>query len=485
MSRPNFLLVTADQWRGDSLGAAGHPVVRTPNVDRLSAEGTIFLNHFAATAPCSPARASLYTGLYQMHHRVVSNGAPLDARFDNVSLAARRAGYAPTLFGYTDTAPDPRTRAPNDPDLATYEGVLPGFDVRVNLREDDATWLSWLARGRGGPRPSQDIHRPPPEPGERVALSAPGYAAEETQTAFLAEAFLDWLSEQTRPWFAHVSFLRPHPPFVVPEPYASMYDPADGSDFRRTAETDHPLNASLRRTKPLSDFLRAEEGVVSDLSDRDLRRIRAIYWGMITEVDAQIGRVAEAAGEETLLVLTSDHGEMMGDHRMLGKGGFFPESYHVPLVIRGPGVLPGQRVHAYTSAADVFPTLCEIMGVLPDHATDGRSLVPFLAGETPASWRNAALWEYDFRDLRLLPDLPYTSLHETETRLVARHDTNGTYVHSPAFDPLRIGDCEGAPEALLSDLLRLRDETLASRPLGSRPPGAPEIVENSPSTALG
>ncbi|RUV36155.1 phosphonate monoester hydrolase, partial [Mesorhizobium sp. M1A.T.Ca.IN.004.03.1.1] len=93
--------------------------------DALAREGTLFRQHYAGAAPCSPARATVYTGLYQMNHRVCRNGSPLDARFDNLALAARRAGYDPTLFGYTDTAPDPRGMDTADPHLTTYEGVLP------------------------------------------------------------------------------------------------------------------------------------------------------------------------------------------------------------------------------------------------------------------------------------------------------------------------------------------------------------------------
>ena len=98
----NILFITADQWRGECFGYAGHPVVRTPHIDALAADGTAFMRHFANAAPCSPARACLYTGLYQMTNRVVRNGSPLAHRFDNIALAARRMGYTPTLFGYTD-----------------------------------------------------------------------------------------------------------------------------------------------------------------------------------------------------------------------------------------------------------------------------------------------------------------------------------------------------------------------------------------------
>ncbi len=131
----NFLLITLDQFRGDCLGAAGHPVVKTPHLDRLAREGVRLARHYSQAAPCGPGRASLYTGMYQTNHRVVANGTPLDARFDNVAWAARRAGYLPTLFGYTDQAVDPReTTGPGDPRLLTYEAVLAGVAARPWLR---------------------------------------------------------------------------------------------------------------------------------------------------------------------------------------------------------------------------------------------------------------------------------------------------------------------------------------------------------------
>jgi arylsulfatase A-like enzyme len=221
--RPNVLLITADQWRGDCLSALGHPAVRTPNIDALAAEGVLFRRHYAGTAPCSPARATLYTGLYQMNNRVCRNGSPLDARFDNLALAARRGGYEPTLFGYTDTAPDPRNLNVNDPHLTTYEGVLPGFTARQLLPEHEKQWLSWL-RARGhAEATSRDIHIPLGAKPGAISNGEPAYSKDETQTAFLVGEFERWLGEQAAPWFAHVSLLRPHPPFSVPAPYNTMF----------------------------------------------------------------------------------------------------------------------------------------------------------------------------------------------------------------------------------------------------------------------
>ena len=107
----NVLFITVDQWRGECLGAAGHPIVQTPNLDRLAAEGVLFRRHYAQAAPCGPSRASLHTGQYLMNHRSALNGTPLDARFTNLALEVRNAGYDPVLFGYTDASPDPRQLA--------------------------------------------------------------------------------------------------------------------------------------------------------------------------------------------------------------------------------------------------------------------------------------------------------------------------------------------------------------------------------------
>ncbi len=143
--RPNILLITLDQFRGDSLSCAGHPLVKTPHLDDLARNGLRLSKHYSQASPCAPGRASLYTGMYQMNHRVVANGTPLDDRFDNIALTARRAGYTPTLFGYTDQSIDPRvTTGPHDERLSTYEGVLPGFDCALDHTKKIRSWREYL-----------------------------------------------------------------------------------------------------------------------------------------------------------------------------------------------------------------------------------------------------------------------------------------------------------------------------------------------------
>lgn len=413
--RPNVLLITCDQWRGDCLSAAGHPVVRTPNADALAAEGVLFRRHYGGAAPCSPARACLYTGLYQMNNRVCRNGTPLDARHGNIALSARAAGYDPTLFGYTDVSLDPRQLAAGDPRLRSYEGVLPGFTVRQALPEHQKQWLSWLrAQGIETGAGSPDIHRPAEGQAKVDVTNAPPvYSKDQTPTAFLAGEFIRWLGEQEKsaPWFAHISFISPHPPFIVPEPYNTMYDPAEGPAFKRAADrqaeaASHPYLAYDLALQKRTKFVPGMEGSVPDWSEENFRRIRAIYYGMISEVDAQLGRIWQAirsrdAWDDTVIVLTSDHAEMMGDHFMLGKGGFFDASYHIPLIIRDPRrrAAAGSSVDRFTEAVDIFPTLLESIDAAPQPHLDGRSLAPWLDGETPTGWRDAAHWEFDFRTI--------------------------------------------------------------------------------------
>ncbi len=219
MGRPNVLLITLDQFRGDCLSSAGHPVVRTPNLDRLAAAGVCLRRHYSQATPCAPGRAALYTGTYQMNNRVVGNGTPLDDRFDNVARIARRAGYAPTLFGYTDQGVDPRlVPDPADPRRSNPWGILPGFDVEVNLSGPYTPWIEWLRR----------LGHDVPDDDHVVLRGEPDRPAEHSTSAFLTDRLIEWIGRQTEPWFAHASYLRPHPPYRAAGEWAHAYRPRRG-----------------------------------------------------------------------------------------------------------------------------------------------------------------------------------------------------------------------------------------------------------------
>lgn len=459
--RPNILLITCDQWRGDSLSAVGHPVVKTPNADALGREGVLFQRHYAGTAPCSPARACLYTGLYQMNNRVCRNGTPLDDRHDNIARAARRAGYDPTLFGYTDVAPDPHNHAPADPFLRTYEGVLPGFTTRQLLPEHQKAWLSWLAaRGIDSSAGFPAVHRPTASDAPEVSNAVPAYSTDETPTAFLVGEFLRWLGEQDEgePWFAHVSFLSPHPPFIVPEPFNTMYDPAEGPGYHRASTVDaekahHPFLAyHLEHHQNKSGFIPGAAGKVADWTEDEFRRIRALYYGMISEVDAQLGRMwkgikDKGVWDDTIIILTSDHAEMMGDHFMLGKGGWFDGSYHIPLIIRAPGCAQaaGTKVDRFTSAVDIMPTLLDLIGGKALPHLDGQSLKPFLDNAVPDTWRDAAFWEYDFRSIAKGTAEAHFGLGSRALNLSVVRTETVKYVHFGAGLPPLLYDLANDP----------------------------------------
>jgi arylsulfatase A-like enzyme len=412
----NILLVTLDQFRADCLSCAGHPLVKTPHLDALAADGLRLARHYSQAAPCGPGRASLYTGLYQMNHRVVANGTPLDARFDNVALAARRAGYAPALFGYTDQAFDPRAAdGPGDPRLVSYEEVLPGFDPVCHLPSGaPAPWLKFL-KGQDFDFGDDAVAALRSEPEREEDLS---------MASFLTDRFLGWMRRQDRPWFAHLSHLRPHPPYAAAGRFADMYDPAD-VPAPIAAGDQHPLLAAVRQLFPR---------LAAPADPAVMRRLAAQYFGMVSEVDYQLGRVwaaLRAAGQwdDTMIVVTADHGEQLGDHGLMQKLGYFEQSYHVLGIIRDPRptAVRGAVSQAFTENVDLLPTLCDAMGLPIPAQCDGASLAPLLRGETPAGWREAAHWEYDWRFLLGSPAAAWDPAQERQS-LAVRRDAVSAYV---------------------------------------------------------
>jgi arylsulfatase A-like enzyme len=383
--RPNVLLITLDQFRGDSLGCAGHPLVRTPNLDALAAQGVRFARHYAQAAPCAPGRAALYTGTYQMNNRVVANGTPLDHRFDNVARVGIRAGYHPVMFGYTDVGADPRQITdPADPRLSTYEGVLPGFDEVLNLDEHHRPWMAYL-RGLG-----YDLAGP-----EEALSTEHSRPVEHSVTTFLTDHFLGWLHEQHEPWFAHTSFIRPHPPYDAAGEYSTMYAPADCPPPLPVPEHRHFLHDVLLD----HPFTRAP----SDAAEQ--AHLRSQYWGMISEVDFHLGRIWQALRERgewdnTVVIITADHGEQLCDQGIVQKAGFFESSYHIIGIVRDPRHPQGfgSVVTEFTENVDIMPTLCEAIGEPVPLQCDGLPLTPFLRGERPRHWRTSAHYEWDWRD---------------------------------------------------------------------------------------
>ncbi len=462
-ARPNVLLITADQWRGECLSTLGHPMVRTPNIDKLAAEGVLFRNHFTQCAPCGPSRTSLLTGMYAMNHRSLRNGTPLDARFTNIAMEMRKLNYDPMLLGYTDISLDPRGRDPNDPALKTYSGTLPGFTQLVPGSEHDDAWIAALRRKGYDLGPNRDAYCAPVKnyPGadkRGPTYPPPGFRAEDSETAFVVDHAIHHITNQTAPWFLHISILQPHPPFAATEPYNKMYDADRVPPFRGFADPAqesalHPYMAYLRR------YFREREGhnlQTAPEDERARKQLRATYYGMMSEVDANLGRLIAAmkkdgSYENTLIVFTTDHAEMLWDHWVLGKEFFFDQAFHIPLIIRVPGANDaaprGRVVDEFTGSIDLMPTILEYLGGVPPLQCDGRSLLPFLRGETPKNWPQEVFWELDVRDA--VSDRPERELGILldECSIAVVRDRKFKYVHFGALPPL------------LFDLVKDPDET--------------------------
>jgi arylsulfatase A-like enzyme len=455
MARKNILLIVVDQWRGDCVPhiqrADGQtPILRTPNLDRLCAEGVTFRNHVTPTVPCGPARASLHTGLYQMNHRAVQNSSPLDARHDTMPRMLRRAGYDPALVGYTTTTPDPRTTGPADPRFRTIGDTMDGWAIAGAFEPDHDGYFGWLAQqGYDLPPNREDIWLPEGEDATPGATNRPArIPAELSDSAYFTERALTYLKGRNgKPFFLHLGYYRPHPPFVASAPYHALYDPADMPPAIRAATPDaeaaqHPLLDHYLGYQKRSSYFQGAEGMTATLDAAEIAQMRATYYGMMTEIDDHLGRVfayLEATGQwdDTLIIFTSDHGEQLGDHHLLGKLGYFDESFRIPLVIRAPGAPTGGTIVAQpTESIDVLPTMLDWLDQPRPNALDGRSLLGFVQGVPPPDWRTELHYEFDFRDISYSQPETALGLHRDTSSLCVIQDARYKYVHFAALPPL-------------------------------------------------
>ncbi|MFT5400136.1 MAG: arylsulfatase A-like enzyme [Planctomycetota bacterium] len=443
----NILFITADQWRGECLSALGHAHVKTPNLDALAREGVLFKNHYAQSTPCSPSRTSLHTGMYLQNHHCVVNGAPVDSRFTNWALEVRHAGYDPSLFGYTDTGHDPRGLDPNDLRLRHYSEPLPGMGFYTPIVEEvTASWVESL-KHNGYPIPDRlwDLYAIKSEgvnwaDGGDVPLPL-AIAAEDAETHFMVGECIDWINKQDQPWITHLSLLRPHPPFAVSEPYNRLHDPADLAPPNRCENVDD--EAAIH---PMVDYYINHSKFRAPDDHRQIQQDKADYYGMINEVDDNLGRLfdqlkANGQWNSTLIIFTSDHGEQLGDHWLYSKLGFYDQSYHIPLIVRDPRAAAdqtrGQQLDAFTENVDIMPSMLDWLGLDVPAQCDGYSLLPMLhSGIAPHNWREEVHWECDFRDVRnqAMEDFLGLTLHQCGLSVI--RDQRYKYIHFTALPPL-------------------------------------------------
>ncbi|MDZ4860414.1 MAG: sulfatase-like hydrolase/transferase [Candidatus Hydrogenedentes bacterium] len=401
----NVLLIIADQFRWDCLGAGGNSIINTPNLDALAESGVLFKRCFVQTSPCGPSRMCIYTGRYMCSTRAVNNYTPLSDANENAALKIKEAGFRTAIFGYNDYSLDPGELPPDDPRKTSlsFSNFLPGFDHIYNHEYHSPQYFESL-RAKGypdhlcGPEITVTHDVPKEGLGAHLPLHFPAlYAHEDSECRFLTDQACDYISGQTSAgWFASVNFIKPHPPRICPAPYHAMYEASRMPSANRRAEEHNPTHPYLQMARSCPQLE----------SERDLRETRACYYGMISEVDANIGRIMETLkatgqGKNTLIVFTSDHGEYLGDHYFLDKGHFYDETMRVPLIIRDPSANAdgsrGTQFGGLCESIDIAPTILEYLGVPVPDRVQGTSLLPALHSPDESFGKASVHFEYDFR----------------------------------------------------------------------------------------
>ncbi len=460
------LFVIMDQFRADCINGALADHIDLPNIQAFRKEAVTFAKHYSVTNPCGPSRASILTGRYAMNHRSVRNGTPLSDGITNIALEARKSGYDPILYGYTDTSLDPRNRHPNDPVLKSEENVLPGFREVLEMRlMESYPWRAYLnSKGYDLPDYAHFYDAISPDPSRAARPDDPPfYKAEDSDTAFLTNALLHDLSVRTdQDWFALATYIRPHPPLVAPAPYNKMYDPNTLPMPPRLPTQDqqvavHPFMAAAIDKPSVNSIVRGVAALDNE-NNHDVQQLRAIYLGLATEVDAHFGRIISFLKEtgqydDTLVVLVADHGETLGDHHLWGKQNTYEAAFHIPLIIRDPNnaAQHGTTVQAFTESIDVTPTILDLIGQRIPTGMDGVSLRPFLEGKTPENWRDCVHMELDFSE-------PNEMTKWQEATGVSTHEANLAILREERFKLVHFnGDLPPMLFDLVSDPHELND----------------------------
>lgn len=475
----NLLFITIDQLRADVVEGALHGLVPTPNLDRLRREGCWFADALTAAVPCGPARASLMTGLQAFNHRAIRNGTPLGRHHTTLGTELRRLGREPLLFGYGDIGPDPGAHHPADPDMLTYELPAPGFREIVQMRfEAPLDWIGHLRRkGYALPEPQPerwpDLHR---SVGGGI-MDPALYRAEDSDTAFLTDRLIEALdARRDGSWTAHVTYIRPHPPLVAPEPWNRLADPA-AMPAPLTGGADHPFRDAWFSEPALRGLWMGFDGDVTTLTPQQIAQLRAVYLGLVAEVDHHLGRVLDwldVTGQagRTLVIVMADHGEMLGDQGYWGKDTMLLAAHRVPMILRGPGIAAGHRVAGPVSTVSVAPTILTALGGTVPPGMDGVPLQPLLHGGQVAG-DAFALTEIDlahpqaptrFQRILNLPEQRANAaiLREADWTLVHFNGDLPPQLFDRRNDPQEARDLAGAPGAA-EQIARLRARMLDHR----------------------
>lgn len=470
----NILYIMYDQLRFDYLGCAGHPHLKTPNFDRVAAKGVRFTRAYVQSPICGSSRMSAYTGRYCHSHGALWNGFPLKVGEQTLGDHMRSLGWGCHLIGKTHMKADKAGMARLGLEPDSTIGVRTaecGFDPWIR---DDGLWAQ-------GPDGFYDERRSPyneylnrlgyetENPWHDFANSgltddgdmASGFymqyadrpaniAEEHSETPWLTSRTIDFIEAQgDAPWLAHVSYIKPHWPYVVPAPYHAMYGanhvPAPVRHERELEEA-HPLQKFFMNGPVGKAFHRKEV--------RDV--VIPAYMGLIAQCDDQLGRLLDYLDEtgradSTMIVLTSDHGDYLGDHWMGEKNLFHDPSAKVPLIIYDPSAeadgTRGTTCDELVELIDTVPTFIDAAGGDArdfDHIVEGRSLMPFLHGRHPADWRDFVISEYDYS---VIPYGQRSGLKSRDCRVMMVATKRWKFMHD-----------EGGTRPQLFDLLNDPDE---------------------------
>ena len=413
----NVLFVMCDQLRRDHVSCYGASRVPTPNIDRLARLGVRFDQAYVQSGVCGPARMSYYTGRYVSSHGATWNRVPLAATERTLGDYLAAVGRKATLAGKTHVTPDDEGIRRFGIDVTSERGAL--------LREGGFTIVD-----------RYDGHTPPgPESGYADYLRARGYTGDDpwseyvigvnaggrfasgwqmrnvhwpsrvaephSETAYMTDVALDWIrAQRDTPWMLHLSYVKPHWPYVAPAPFHSMFRNGDVGAILHGAQDgsvdEHPVVRAYREHDESLSF--ADEAVA--------RHVRPAYMGLIAQVDVHLGRVLDvlaALGRltDTLIVFASDHGEFAGDRGLGEKELFYDEIVRVPFIVCDPDpradATRGTADSRFVEGIDVVPTILDALGAAPSrHRIEGRSLLPSLRGEASAEWRDCVYSELDY-----------------------------------------------------------------------------------------
>jgi len=384
MPQPNLLFIYTDEQAAGTMAAYGNALIETPNMDRLAGEGVVFERAYVTQPVCTPSRSTLLTGLWPHQSGCTENNVPLRPETPCLPELADLSGYRTGHFGKWHLGDEVFAQHGFDEWVSIDDGYR-GHYSEGRDRGVRSSYFHWLV-GRGfeptvGGDGSASFSRGScarlPE-----ELSKPAYLAGEA-SRFLRE------NRRGRPFMLFVNFFEPHMPYTGPRD--GQYDPADvplPPNFDAAPGPEQPLKLRLFR----QHYARHGHSGLRLATEDHWRRLIANYWGLCSQVDTHLGTLLDTLEEcglaaDTVVVYTSDHGDMMGSHGLTAKCAQYEEAVRVPLMIRGPGIAPG-RVEAPVSHIDVVPTLLDLLGRPAPGSLPGRSLGPSLADTRCAPGRD-------------------------------------------------------------------------------------------------